>query len=196
MTIQSRKEAQLAGVGQYFTGKPCKHGHISNRYTQSGTCAACVGTAAAATRGVQHSGVVVPRAMIEADRMARMKEMATARHTKVEAMKSLQAIKVFIYDTTDKRTVFETTIGLCLAEYPGVLERHDVLPSSQPIKGSPFYVVLVPPDQVQLIRDMTNHLWGIKSAPFMEERRAQIFGKLMKMADETADDETPPMNFK
>lgn len=34
-------EAKKMGVTQYFTGKPCKHGHISGRQTKGGNCIEC-----------------------------------------------------------------------------------------------------------------------------------------------------------
>jgi len=37
---KTRKEAQLLGVSHYFTGKPCKHGHIALRLLK-GTCVEC-----------------------------------------------------------------------------------------------------------------------------------------------------------
>lgn len=36
-----RKQAQLAGEKWFFTGKPCKHGHISKRQVSNGACATC-----------------------------------------------------------------------------------------------------------------------------------------------------------
>ena len=37
----SRKQAKSEGKTRYFTGKPCKHGHIAERYTSVGTCVQC-----------------------------------------------------------------------------------------------------------------------------------------------------------
>lgn len=37
----SAKGAKAAGARHYFTGRPCKHGHVSNRYTSTGVCKAC-----------------------------------------------------------------------------------------------------------------------------------------------------------
>lgn len=37
----TRKEAQAAGAKTYFTGKPCKHGHIAPRRTLSKVCSVC-----------------------------------------------------------------------------------------------------------------------------------------------------------
>jgi hypothetical protein len=37
----SRKDADLAGASWYFTGYPCKHGHLAPRLTVSGSCKEC-----------------------------------------------------------------------------------------------------------------------------------------------------------
>lgn len=37
----TRREAKEQGLKRYFTGKPCKHGHISERYTRCGGCIKC-----------------------------------------------------------------------------------------------------------------------------------------------------------
>ncbi len=43
MTIEilTRSEAQAKGLKHYFTGKPCKSGHLCERYTSVKTCVAC-----------------------------------------------------------------------------------------------------------------------------------------------------------
>lgn len=38
---QSRAEAKAVGSKRYFTGKPCKHGHIEVRDTKTGACMEC-----------------------------------------------------------------------------------------------------------------------------------------------------------
>jgi hypothetical protein len=37
----SRKAARAAGRTFYFTGKPCKRGHIAERYAHNGECVVC-----------------------------------------------------------------------------------------------------------------------------------------------------------
>lgn len=37
----SRKDAMLQGFSRYFTGKPCRHGHIAERLVVNGTCYEC-----------------------------------------------------------------------------------------------------------------------------------------------------------
>lgn len=39
--IISRKQAKEQGLSRYFTGKPCKHNHISERQTSKGECIRC-----------------------------------------------------------------------------------------------------------------------------------------------------------
>lgn len=38
---KSKKEAKRLGFTKYFTGKPCRHGHIAPRYTVNSACVAC-----------------------------------------------------------------------------------------------------------------------------------------------------------
>ena len=42
MNIITRQEAVQLGLSRYFTGKPCKRGHVSQRTTVNGTCVQCV----------------------------------------------------------------------------------------------------------------------------------------------------------
>lgn len=41
MEIISRAEARALGLKRYFTGEPCKRGHIAERNTKKATCLAC-----------------------------------------------------------------------------------------------------------------------------------------------------------
>jgi hypothetical protein len=42
MKIMTRKQAEALGESKYFTGEVCKNGHLSYRYTSSGTCESCI----------------------------------------------------------------------------------------------------------------------------------------------------------
>ena len=42
MEIITRKEAMARGLIRYFTGKPCKYGHVAERQTSSNGCFECV----------------------------------------------------------------------------------------------------------------------------------------------------------
>jgi 5-methylcytosine-specific restriction endonuclease McrA len=39
--IISRADALAQGLANYFTGKPCRHGHVSDRITKNATCRVC-----------------------------------------------------------------------------------------------------------------------------------------------------------
>ncbi len=49
MNIISRSVARSLGVPRYQTGKQCKQGHISERYTSTGNCLACLAAGARAS---------------------------------------------------------------------------------------------------------------------------------------------------
>lgn len=40
-TTITRATARAAGLTRYFTGKPCPHGHVSERLATNGTCVTC-----------------------------------------------------------------------------------------------------------------------------------------------------------
>lgn len=40
--IITRAEAKAQGLKRYFTGKPCKHGHVAERYLSTGQCVECL----------------------------------------------------------------------------------------------------------------------------------------------------------
>ena len=42
----SRKEARALGLKKYNTGKPCKRGHVADRWTSTAACAECCAAAA------------------------------------------------------------------------------------------------------------------------------------------------------
>lgn len=41
MEIVTRSQARERGITKFFTGKPCKHGHLAIRWLPSGTCSKC-----------------------------------------------------------------------------------------------------------------------------------------------------------
>jgi hypothetical protein len=41
LRLLSRKEAKQNGKYLYYTGQPCKHGHIAERYTNNAMCTVC-----------------------------------------------------------------------------------------------------------------------------------------------------------
>lgn len=41
MQVISKADAKAQGLTHYFTGKPCKHGHVAQRYVTKSTCVEC-----------------------------------------------------------------------------------------------------------------------------------------------------------
>ena len=41
MEVLSRAQAKEHGLIRFFTGKPCKHGHVAERHTSNDTCLVC-----------------------------------------------------------------------------------------------------------------------------------------------------------
>lgn len=39
---RERFQASLEGNKTYYTGRPCKHGHVSSRRTDNGECVECI----------------------------------------------------------------------------------------------------------------------------------------------------------
>jgi hypothetical protein len=39
--IVTRKEAKERGLARYFTGKPCPHGHVAERWASTSRCVEC-----------------------------------------------------------------------------------------------------------------------------------------------------------
>lgn len=64
---KSRKEAKAAGHQRYFTGTPCRNGHIDHRLTSNGTCMAC---ARSIQTGVYKRNAIKRRAQVAEYRKA------------------------------------------------------------------------------------------------------------------------------
>lgn len=149
--IITRQEAMILGLMHYETGKPCRNGHLSYRYTTSGTCAACL----AETRSNQAaSRPPRPRADNGPD-IAAFKERQTQME---EALSNLVLTKELVHDK-DIRTVFDTAVALCVAEYPVLAEHKFKMPMMGGIPIRPFRV---PIKHIQMLRDVVNVLWAPK----------------------------------
>lgn len=183
--MNTRKEAIAAGVGTYTTGKPCKYGHLSYRYTQSGSCAQCVAESASVGRELLNKHKREYRELTVAKKTAALQPILAARHARDEALKALEPIKVLAHPQ-DVSIVFDTAIELCLAAFP-ILDRADVTPPRTPIKGNPVYRVHVPPDQVEFMHQVANALYVAHGANV-----SSMADKVARMVQEQADREASP----
>lgn len=187
-----RKDAISANLGQYFTGKPCKYGHIAHRYTKSGACSECVSLAAASAREETRDVTPRPGARTRAaeQRQELRDSFLASKAERIEAFKRVVEIRVPVHPQ-DLETVFETACVLCLAAFP-CLERVDVLAEAVPARGTPLYSVPVPVDQVELVRSIANELWNVKG-PNLAVVHDRVARTVATQADAAADE--PPENW-
>lgn len=64
MEIITRQQAKEQGLARYFTGKPCKHGHISEKTVSGGSCVECYNSAYWGERN-RPKKITVPDHLIE-----------------------------------------------------------------------------------------------------------------------------------
>lgn len=65
-------EARAAGLHRYFTGQPCKHGHIAERLVSNHTCLECV-------RLLNTNGGVRKRPWTEAEEQRLLEQVLPSR---------------------------------------------------------------------------------------------------------------------
>jgi len=53
---KTRLQAAQEGETFFYTGKPCRHGHVSKRYTSSGACFECMELKAKELREMRQLG--------------------------------------------------------------------------------------------------------------------------------------------
>lgn len=163
MDIIGRREAKEKGFKTYFTGQPCKHGHVTYRYTQSGTCAECING--------DHKRVVDP--MVAARRAARA-ELVQGRFR--------------IFDV-DRDTFAASVWAMAAMRYP-VLGMGDVDPhliASNRASGTGMHAFYCHPDDVAALRALAADM--VKARPANVGMHRQ---ELLRQLDAAANVDTAP----
>lgn len=160
--IISRSEAKRIGSHIYFTGEPCKYGHIAYRYVNSGGCSDCINPKTDKKPGP---------------------DMA-AYHARHEALKDFVELNVTVAESS-VLTVKGIIHGLALARDPGILEG-DVWLWSRPTSGV-LYRVRCHADDMAQVREVTNRLYAAQCVD-IEEVRQGINATAIAEASKT----TPP----
>lgn len=145
MNIISPKLAKAAGLNKYYTGKPCTHGHDSERYVKGGTCIACVYVANGHTPPEAGSAVVT-----KVSRATLLEDFPEFRHRAYPGdVKALQTLATM----------------LCQAVNPA-LTTEDVR-SRKPANGTQGptakHAFHYPPDQYETMNRYANTLYGAHS---------------------------------
>lgn len=220
MTFSTRKAALAAGSPTYFTGNPCKHGHISYRYTQSGGCRECINGAVIGKNdpenliSITESKLEYMRAkhaaaeMVEAARLKMMADTqirkispenadviryASARRTVKE---NLTLTKVRVFDA-ERSGIALVAYGLAVMRFPE-LQPADIDPQLPPVHrepaGTAMHSFYCHPDDVQALRQAAADTFA-RYPTDIQARRAQALQSALDLA-EAAASPAPPMTFK
>jgi hypothetical protein len=89
MEIITRQQAITAGLRKYFTGEPCKNGHLSERYVQSSTCESCIrSNVPDEANRAQRLSMSHQRAELERDKLALRQQRMKLEQDKFELSKT------------------------------------------------------------------------------------------------------------
>jgi hypothetical protein len=183
MEIKTRKQAMIDGENTYFTGKPCKNGHMSYRYVQSGTCYDCIN----ATR-------LAPDSPTATAREQRLTEAAKVMRAKNLVKENLALVKVRLF-AAEREGVALIAYALATMRFP-MLKVSDVDPKLAPIgsepSGTALYQFYCYDDDIATLRDAAAATFT-KYVPDFEARRREL---IASAATYLPKDSTPPMSFK
>lgn len=180
--IITRSDARALGATSYFTGKPCKNGHISYRYVQSGTCAMCVRDS--------NLSMTSPFKLAKLEELkARILENEKRNAAKLELVRT----RFRIYDE-DRSTFSQLAWTFTSMRYPCLLECDVNLnsPSTDRQFDSGMCAYEVHPDDIGLLRSLANDLFLLQTRKFSISK---ISDSKAENSQVTFVDTTPPMNF-
>lgn len=154
MKIINLSEAKAAGLTKYFTGKPCKHGHVAERYVGGGACTDCLSV----NNGRDPEAV---------ERRPAAESRAALAH-KLEAIPE-QRIRAHLVDVPALQTM---ATMLCLARDPTLTP--DEVRSRSPVKKLEgtvgMYAFRFPAEDIDVMRGYGNKLLGAHVDPAMLAR--------------------------
>lgn len=168
MDIIERAEAKAKGLNTYFTGRPCRNGHLTYRYTLSGSCSEC----------------------INGDRHAPVDPTKPARR---EAKAQLVLLRVRAYDG-DRDNIAAAAWALAVMRYPVLLPADidpKLLPSDK-TAGTALYAFYCHAEDVAQLREIAKAAMAQHQSD-VAVRRAQLLGQVLQAANV---DTSPPMSFK
>jgi hypothetical protein len=173
---RSRKEAMLLGVSKYETGKECKNGHRTYRYTQSGACSDCL----RANRVMEiHGG---------AEKAA---EEKLKRAILRDAVSNLVEVRLRCF-TQELHFLREIVVATTRGRWP-MLDKYQIVSAKPPTDqaaGTALYRFNVDPADIEQLRAVSNVLLK-KHGANGNEVREKVLGKVLQMIEDEATDETP-----
>jgi len=159
---------------KYYTGKPCKNGHVSERYTKPASCCACVAAG---------NGRILATVSSNFD-------------AKMEALTELRVFWVLI-DHADLARYYEMLQLEFVMSYPH-LQASDLPRPSARKPGEPFYRVLAPHASVYDLRQYADCLWSETRKAQRQASLAETAKRLaaqIAAANEGDDDSGPSDNW-
>jgi hypothetical protein len=194
MDIISRNDARLQAMTLYFTGEPCKNGHISPRYVQSGTCRLCItgenpNRPKVSEEKLEQSRIKLAlrqtevdlrrratvlreeRKLLAADRETRISQDRTERIARRQALADMQTILIHLSDANI--TAYKATLLTFAQMRCPTLVLADVVLNVTPRPGQIYSFRCFPEHKADLY-DIQNQLWREETLSGVAIRRAQI----------------------
>jgi hypothetical protein len=183
MEIKTRKQAMMAGENRYFTGKPCKNGHMSFRYVQSGACYDCI-----------NAGRISEDSPTAKAREQRLTEAATVLQAKNLVKENLALVKVRLFPS-EREGVALAAYALAAMRFPS-LAPADIDPRVAPIgrepSGTALYSFYCHDEDIAALRAAAAATFN-KYPTDIEQKRQEAMREALK---HVGPDTTPPMSFK
>lgn len=169
MQIIPRKIAKESCLTRFYTGKPCAHGHDSERYVQNGACVACIYKANGHSAPAVANEPAAPKGPSKASLVATLAE---------------QRFRLF---NVDAPALQRLCTALCLAAHPTLTE-DDVRTRKGPTKCEGpvgLYLFRFPVDMQPMVQGMANSLFGAHSQANVDQFRASLVRKAQDLAIES-----------
>ncbi len=154
MNVISRKVALANGLPKYYTGKPCKNGHTTERYTSSATCQDCInGERVSRSESPEDKSARTARALQDQAQRDAAKDRAQLQQQEqqvaaaaAEEAAQFLTVRIFIvpddmWPTFKLAAIIDTQMA-----YPALRES-DIVPKKYrlgPIAGLGKYMLFVP----------------------------------------------------
>lgn len=158
-----RKTALALGEIKYFTGAPCRNGHIAPRYTQSGTCAECIRP----SKKPHHITEDMNAEKVERRRRYEQRHAALLHFVEVK-------IRAFPQDWP---LIFDTAAALAMQRSPALIAEDLRISGkymSAPAAGTHLYHLRMHPDDIETVRAVANICLNQRSARGAEVREAVL----------------------
>ena len=188
MEIKTRKQAMLDGENTYFTGTPCKNGHITYRYSQSGSCHDCI-----------NGHKISAESHAARARELRLSETAATLRTKLDAKAALVLVRVRIIPKI-REQVSLAAFALASMRYP-CLTTLDVDPELVPTdrhagSGQALYAFYCHDEDIDALRTIAASMLRDALPKVQFDMNEQIAKNRAAAKDDPFVDTTPPMSFK